>query len=92
MKKHIETEFFVETKTDMEITRENGNEIVKQYINREMTDKEWIWFEEKGSDEILFSFQDEICSHSSDITDNLIHDFVRDYFVPHLNKENKNEN
>ena len=87
MKKHIETEFFVETRTSLEITRENGNEIVKQYINREMTDKEWNWFMEKGSEEILYSFDDETQSHSSDNTDNLIHDFVRDYFVPQFSSD-----
>jgi hypothetical protein len=52
-----------------------------------MTDKEWNWFMEKGSEEILYSFDDETQSHSSDNTDNLIHDFVRDYFVPQFSSD-----
>ena len=91
MKKQIQPEFYVETNSDIEIKRENVNELLKEYINHEMTDEEWIWFEKKGLEEIFLNYQEEIQNHSSDITDNLIHDFLRNYFVQHLNKENKNE-
>jgi hypothetical protein len=85
-KETLQDEFYVETTVDMVITRDSMNDVVKENLNRDMTDKEWKWVMENNY-EIQHHYDDYICSNSWDNTDHVIYDFVEHNFIPQFSPD-----